>query len=464
MTPYRRALLEALTAELASRAPTDKSALFDPVALCHEGQREAVAARDPTASWVTTRRAGKTTGAVLLMFATALATADVNVLYLSTTITRAVRTIWDELVKANREHGLGGVPNASNHFIRLPNGSKIWVSGCETKTEADAWRGVLPRTALVFVDEGQDWKDDLLDYTYGSVIMPSLADVGGRFILAGTPGSPRGFFFEFHKTAPCYRWSLFDNPHVKDARRMLAETMRVRGCDETDPSIRREFFGEFALDLQRRIFPYDDAKNGFDELPPGEYDAILGFDFGTVDACAGVAWKFREGDPYRYVVEADSQSGLGGGGQAAFAQSMCDRYPEAISIVGDPGGGGKGVITDVRQDHGIPMDAAKKTDKAAACIILRDGLRSGVVKVDRKLKKFIDSLGIPEWDPDRVGEVVKGHMPDEMDAGLYGYREVVGRHLYIEPPAPKTRQEIEEDETLERQEREESLIRDMGLA
>lgn len=434
---------------------------WDPLPLCHTGQREAVADAAQTQAWVTTRRAGKTRGAVYAAGAAALATAGVNVLYLSTSIKRAVRTLWDELLAANRMNEWGGTANHTNHCLRLPNGSQIHVSGCETRVEADAWRGVLPRTVLVFVDEGQDWKDDLLRYVYGDVIIPSLADIGGRFILAGTPGSPRGFFYDFTRRVGRHSWSLFSNPHVKDAAMMMAEAMRVRGCDETDPSIRREFYAEFVADSVRQIFPYRDDLNGYDpaDLPAGKWSYVLGADFGTVDACAVVVWGYSDASPHRWLIEAQRQTGLGGTAQVAMVREIAERYPKGlITHVGDPGGGGKALITDLRQEHWLPMEVAEKQGKAAACMTMRDGLRSGVVRIPRALTEFVTELQEPEWDPDAIGSVIRGHMPDRIDAALYGYRKLASLHHYTAPPPVLNEgQRILHEAYLEQQAAEERL-------
>lgn len=469
MSNYRRAALAQLVGELEQRSPPDAASFerFDPLPLCHAGQREAVADESQTQAWVTTRRAGKSRGAVYKALLVATAIPRVNVLYLSTSIKRAVKTLWELLLAVNRDFSLGGVPNHTHHVLRLPNGSAVHASGCETKTEADAWRGVLPRTAMVFVDEGQDWKPDLLSYLYGDVVLPSLADIGGMFCMGGTPGAPRGFFYDFSRAAgvALHPWSLFGNPHVKNARQMLAEVMRVRGCDETDPSIRREFYGEFAVDTVRQIFPFDDAKNGYEleERPAGKWSYALAADFGTVDAAAVVIWGWTQHDPHLWVIETQKQHALGSSAQVELVKSMAARYENGlVGIVGDPGGGGKGLIVDLRQEHLIAMETAEKQGKASACIVMRDGLRSGKIKVPRSEREFIAELQEPEWDPDRVGEVIRGHMPDRVDAALYGYRRASGLHHWHEAPPALTEAERQIAQFVRAQEMEEESLKDWG--
>lgn len=461
LTTSQRALLLQMLEEARERAPESKPKPFDPLPLCHAGQREAVADTARTQAWVTSRRAGKTTGAAFKLLSTASSSPDVNVLYLNTTIKRAINTMWDELLRVSRENSMGGIPNHSRHFLRLPNGSKVWISGCETKAEANALRGVLPRTALVVMDEGQDWKDELITYTYGDVVIPSLADVGGRFVLAGTPGSPRGFFYDFTRAegVSLHGWKIWGNPHILDATGLMREAMRVRGCDETDPSIRREFFGEFCLDTKRQIFPYDDVRNGYDELPAGPWSYVVAADFGTVDACAVVTWGFTPTSPDRWVIRIARQAGLSSSGQAEMVRQEVSKAGKGVlCTIGDPGGGGKGLIVGLRQEHWIAMEPAEKTQKAAACIVMRDGFRTGRIRVPRSEREFINDLTSVEWDPDAVGSVIKGHMPDAVDAALYGYRKLATIHHY-EPPKPQLTMEEKMWADMERQQAADDKMR-----
>lgn len=468
LSSHRRALLAQIDDELARRGPKT-GASFDPLAFCHPGQREAVADRSVTQAWVTTRRAGKSKGAVFKLLGCALATPDVHAVYVSTSIKRAKKTLWDGILKANRKHNLGGIPNHTDRELRLPNGSKVVVTGCESRQMADeAIRGVYERTAILFVDEGQDWKPDLLDYFYASVVVPSLADIGGIFILAGTPGTPRGFFYDFHKTAgvALHSWSLFGNPHVKNAREMMLEAMRVRGCDELDPSIQREFFAKFATDTQRQIFPYDEKKNGITraELKQlgGKWSYYVGGDVGTVDATAAVVWGWTPASPNLYVVETEKLASVGSSAQTELIRQVSQRYQNGlIGVDVDPGGGGKGLIVDLMQEHLLPMSSADKTKKAAACVLLRDGLRSGRVKIVTEEKAFVDELTSVEWDPDHIGDVVRGHCPDRVDAALYGYRKATKLHHFTPAPEPSKNPDL--DRLLAAEAEAKAAMADLGV-
>lgn len=385
----------------------------------------------------------------------------------------------------NQDLGLGGKVNESRHEISFPGAGKLVVTGCENRKMANDIRG-RKRVALYAVDESQDWDDDLLRYFYDKVIFPALSAVADSgVIFCGTGCAPRGFWYEVAvKDAGFTRfpkWTPFDNPYLPEgkARALVDKACQDRGVDENDPTIQTEFLCAFVADLNRQIFPVTDA-NLFDrgvwdpavgwwvggDLPGGKWSIILGNDFGTVDACAWVAIGWTDASPYLWILETEGQATLGSDAQIAQVHEAVERYKRVgnIFIVGDPGGGGKSHITTLRQAHWIPIEAAQKTDKAAACIALRGGLRSLKVRVARQEVQFRQELVQPEWDPNAIGSVIKGHMPDKVDAALYAYRKAIGFHHYKEPAPPKTQQEKDWDAQMAAQEREERAMRDLGLA
>jgi hypothetical protein len=501
---YQQAILRLLLDEEARRSPPPSSdegglgALYRRegwAGLLSEPQRLRVFCPERFQAWPAGRQSGKTDGAekLLLMEASDPARRGQQVLYVSTSIKRAIATIWDELVLLNQDLGLGGRVNASRHEISFPGAGKLVVTGCESRAMANDIRG-RKKVALYVIDESQDWDEDLLRYFYEVVVYPSLVAVRGRVIFCGTGCAPRGFWWEVatganpERARPEFtrfpRWTPYDNPYLPEgeARELVAKACRDRGCDDNDPSIQTEFFCAFVADLARQIFPVI-ADNLFDrgtwdpgigwwtggDLPGGEWSIVLGNDFGTVDAAAWVAIGWTTASPHLWILETDKQEALGSGAQVAQVLTVAERYSRLrlkgrVYVVGDPGGGGKSHIVTLRQEHWLPIEAAEKADKAAACLALRGGLRSLKVKVAREEQEFVRELQAPEWDPNAVGKVIKGHMPDRVDGALYGYRKAVVLHHYKAPPPPKTSEQRELERQLAAQAQEERLMRDLGLA
>lgn len=399
------------------------------------------------------RQSGKTDliEKLLLKVASSRDKRGQQALYVSTSINRAVETIWDEMVEMNRDLGLGGIPNHTRHSITYPAAAKLRLWGVENKAMADKIRG-LKKVAFYCLDECQDWRDELLRYFFEKVVYPSLVAVGGEVICAGTGGKPFGWWHEV-ATGSVGRngrsagvgferfgaWTPMDNPFLPagEAAALIAKACEDRGCDVSDPSIQTEFFAAFVADLNRQIFHYDRARNGFSrgtwdaraqfwtggDLPQGKWSIIIASDAGSVDAAAYAVIGKCDSDPRLWVLETEAITALGSSAQVALARTTRERYgSRVVQTVMDPGGGGKGLIIDLNQEHLQGIEGAEKRNKAAGCIMMRDGLRSGKLMVAVEESDFISDLAIPEWDPLAVGNVTKGHFPDRCDCALYGYR------------------------------------------
>lgn len=390
------------------------------------------------------RRAGKTDLLALLLLAVAADRPEVQAYYISTTKLRAAATMWLRLCTLARQGGLSAAKeNAALHRLLLPNGSQIVVTGVESRRMANDLRG-RQRVALYALDEAQDWDDELLRYLRDDVITPSLADVSGSVVVAGTGGSPHGLWYEMATAATWRRWTWTpaDNPHLApgEVDALIAAAASERDLGLSDPSIRREFFAEFVADPRRQVLSVT-ADNLYDELPPGQYSYAIGVDVGTVDATAVVVWGWRHGVPGElWEVYSHEERGLPADRQAAFIGRVLERYQRSlVAMCVDPGGGGAGLIRQLQaRAPNLPIVAAEKGDKAGACVILRSDVAGGIVRVRRSSTQLIRALAAPEWDTDAMK--IRGHCPDLFDAALYGHRHAIA---YIEraPPPPKTPEE-----------------------
>lgn len=453
--------------EEAARQQADSA--FDPSPYVKGWQRDAVFDPSRWNSWPAGRGAGKTRGATYALLRAATKYERVQVYYVSTTIKRAVATIWDDVEHHNADLGLGGVPNLGLHTLTYPNGSKLWVTGVENRKMANDLRG-RQRCKLWFIDECQDWNNDLLKYFYESCIYPRLGDVEGGVIFAGTGGPPRGFWFDRTKDPSFSRHtaSAFENPAAPpgEIQRLIDKACEDRGCDISDASIQREFFAQFIADEKRQIFVVSDA-NLYDpaDLPKGRWQYLIAADFGAVDATAVVVWGWCDKSPHLWLIKCVAERDCGASQQVALVRKVLGEYPiESVAgIVGDPGGGGAALILDLQRQHGIHMVAAAKADKPAGCVLLRDGLRSGRVKLPRADQTLIDDLQLPEWDPDAIGKAVKGHFPDRVDAALYGYRTANPMHQYQPPPPPKPPEQVMLEQMEAAQRRQREILRNMGF-
>lgn len=430
--------------------------VFDPALLCFPKQREAVCCVERFQAWHAGRGSGKTSGAEFLLTATALAHDNVQVFYVSTTIKRALATVWDSLVALNADHNLGGNVHAGNHCITYPNRSRLWVTGIEDKRAANDLRG-RKRVKLHFVDEAQDHNQDLLRYFVDSVVRPRMTDVRGALVLAGTGGAKRGYWYtKAHDPSwTHFHWTQWDNPHMPEgeADKSLADACRDRGVDVKDPTIQREFYAAFVDDSARQVLA--PAKL----IPRSEVPRLdiffLGFDYGAVDAWGGVAFGCRRDDPRLFIVEArkeqsrPGQPAIGSSDQVRFTREMVEKYRELGLVadeVGDPGGGGRGIMNDLANQADVLVETAEKLGKPSASRFFKDALRSGRVLVCSDLAErdpefpeemsFTEELLVPEWDPEKVGEKFANHWPDRADAALYAHRAAAS-WFRAHPPPPE---------------------------
>lgn len=484
LTTWERAIARQLAAEAAARAP-EAFRVFDPTPLLtppqldrYRGVKRARATALPAG-----RRSGKTDLAAKLLEETATGRGDVQAIYVTTSIKRAIDLLWLPLVNLNKSQKLGGIPNWSTHSITFPNGSVAKLTGCENRKMAnDQLRG-KPRVALWFIDECQDFDSDLLKYIYEDCIKPSFADVGGRAVFGGTGAAPRGYWHDLAKTMPGVlrfpEWTAHENPFLEvTAEELIAEACRDQGVDITAPSIQKEWFGRFVVDSQTQIFPYLAERNGFDrgewdaakrrwvggDLPGGRWQFVLAGDFGSVDAFAWAVIGWSDDSPKLWLLETDAQRDCGSTAQIEGIRTVCDRYGDGlIGVVGDPGGGGASHIITLRQQHWVPIEAAQKVDKASACITMRDGLKTARLMVAKAEGEFIGDLQKPEWDPNAVGAVIRGHFPDRVDAALYAFRKAAGLHHFTDKPAELTPEQMEIARAIAAQDQREAVMRELGI-
>jgi hypothetical protein len=480
---YARGLASQFRRARAARAPRSDGAalarLLDRATSGFAPQRASVEDTARERALECGRRAGKTGTECLAPIAEAVAYPRSSVAYLSTSIVRAMDTVWSDMLAFLDAAGIPYTARETTRTIDLQNGSRIWVSGVETKKQANKIRGRLKRTRLVVIDEAQDWPTDLLRYLYQVVVWPSLADVGGRTMMAGTGTAPRGFWYEHlqKQEVSKHRWTMFDNPHIADARATLEKALRDKGitasvdeviaCDGVgiDAEIAQEYFCRFVAG-EKQIFHVSRERNAYAAQPIGQWYYVIGVDWGTVDKAAVVVWGWTPASPRLYLVAYEQRGNLSATEQIALAMKYVDAY-QPLAVVADPATGGSAFILDLQERFGAPAEPAEKAGKVSAVLLLRDALRRGEVLLpDTELPEdeshpkgeFARALEAPEWDLEQVQKSLKGHMPDLVDAALYAFRKA-RQYDYQAPEAKKD----EETRVLEAM-REEQRRRHEALA
>jgi len=379
---------------------------------------------------VTSRRAGKTTscGADLID----VATSNFNVICLYLTINRSMakRNVWKEIKDINLNNKLGGHVNNTELSMTFPNGSIIYCAGAETEDQIEKFRGMPIKIA--YIDECQSFRPHI-EKLVDDVIAPALMDHNGTLMLIGTPGPlPKGYFYEcaHNPTWSHHKWTFFDNPFIakksgKTHEELLQRELKRRNVKRDDPSIQREWFGQWVMDADSLLIHYDEKTNHFDTLPIAVWNYIIGVDIGHDDADAIAVLAWSDSTPTVCLVEEFIKAKQDITDLINKVDYFRKKY-NASKIMIDQGGLGKKIAEEIRRRHHVPVVAADKARKMENVAFLNDALRTGRFMAKRDSRFAHDSY-LVEIDrekstPDRL--IVKdSYHSDIIDAVLYSFKE-----------------------------------------
>lgn len=410
--------------------------------ICFTEQRDFILDQSP---WVTascSRRAGKSIGCAVDLMLTAASTNKVTCLYITLTRSTAEKLVWPALLELNVAHGFNAKSNISKLSLTFPNGSVIYLSGCSNKAEVEKFRGLALK--LVYIDEVQSFKaylKELIDEVLG----PALLDHAGSMKFIGTPAPlKRGFFWDIlgSKSYSHHHWTFWNNPFIAKKsgtthKALMDRELKRRGVSITDPSIRREWFGEWVDDTNALVCLYDPIKNHYEELPPILTDYVIGVDLGFNDADALAVLGWHKHDKKCYLVEEIIRPKQGITELMEQISTLNTKYAP-LRIVMDEGGLGKKIGEELRKRYALPIQAAEKSRKQEFIALMNDAFRIKGLFAKNTSRFAQDSL-IIEWDfdrstPDRLYIKQDPHS-DIYDAVLYAYRESL--HWLSEAPKPK---------------------------
>ncbi len=416
---------------------------------------------------VCSRRAGKSTGIAADMaktasdlIAMALNMYEGTILYITGTRSDAKKIIWSEILKFNREHKLGGVPNISELTVTFPTRSVVRLAGAKDEQEIEKIRGQMPPIKKVYIDEAQSIRDRILVKLIDDILEAALMDFAAQLILTGTPGPiPKGYFYQMahnldkdgnplkDKVWSVHGWTFFDNPYIPlksktTHQKLLERVLKRRGVTVDDPSIQREFFGKWVLDSESLLVKYDKELNHYDSIPIDKREKlnyIMGIDLGFDDADAIAILGWHDNLPATYLVHETVVPQQGITELVKQIEELQKTYPISKMVI-DQGGLGKKIAEELRRRHAIPVHAADKTRKFENISLMNDALRTGRLKAKRE-SKFAQDSYLVEIDkdkstPDKI-KVSDRYHSDIIDAVLYAFRESPA-YAYQEPiEAPK---------------------------
>jgi len=440
------ALLKQLEQQAATVAPPYLEGLFT-------AQRRFVLDQSRRQAAVCTRRAGKTFAVCRKLLRTAASKPGVRCVYIALTRGHAKRTLWPYIHRSREELRLPLDTNETELTATLPNGSAVWLVGADDAREVEKLRG--DAYALAVIDEPGSFARRLLGYLIDDVLRAALIDHRGCLCLIGTPAPvPKGAFYEA-TTGDAYsvhRWSAVENPNIpfQDEINLV---LREKGWTESHPTFRREFLGEWVVDLGSLVYPYARERNWTDAAPdPSAKDwrYVLGIDYGFSHATAFAVVGWRRNVPGKtWLIECYQRKSMIPTAAAEETAKLKARWkPERI--VGDCSGLGKGYTEEARQRFGIPIEPAEKRNKRGYQELMSGDLTSGAIQiVGASCQDWIDQAEVFPWaDEEHDREASQATFQNDcLDAALYAWRETRA-HRERELPSQKTLEQLENEKIL----------------
>lgn len=377
---------------------------------------------------LTTRRAGKSTGLAHRFFRTLLKYPGCYCPYVAITRDSAKNIMWPVLQEQAERFKLNADFIESNLTMKMKNGSRLQLLGANTEGFISRLKGI--KTPGAAIDEAQDFRafiESLID----DVLTPATADyTDGWIAVTGTPGPiPQGFFYDITAKGKhgysIHNWSLFDNPYLPNPRKFVADIKLKKGWSDTHPTLLREYYGQWVLDLDVLLVRYNELVNDFYTLPSGKFNYILGIDLGynDADALAVLAWSEQHEQTYLVEEVLASKQGIT---ELVDQINVLSKKYDIYKMVIDEGGLGKKLAEEIRRRHHIPVQPAEKSRKMETIAFLNDALRTGKFKAKRTSRFAEDSKKVQidkdRTTPDRI--VVKANYhSDIIDAVLYAFKD-----------------------------------------
>lgn len=403
-------------------------------------QRAAIAGNKRFRTWMAGRRAGKSYAAAIWLLGGKNLQKSA---YISRTLKSAKAIMLGVFAELNARFNLKLDIRISTGTIIEPSGHVIQLYGIRDQGQADLIRGQKFRR--VFVDEGGAWPDELLQYSLESVVQPTLLDLRGDLIVAGTPGPiPKGYFYDmtgnpglkepFPGRWPAHYWTFEDNPHVP-REAVLEEALEVNGWTENSPTFQREYRAIWCEDADAIIYRYKPALWQADGVTPvwspvpKSGRTVMAIDFGSGekrrDATTWTIWRMSyDTQTHVHCIFALARDEIELEEVAAITMQLRERF-SVNKMVADEGALGKALAKALRYTYKLPIEAAIKQDKKGRIIAARGRLAAQTLHMCEE--------AAPLWQEGRTlcwNETRDDHherQPDDLwDSALYGLEEFSG--------------------------------------
>jgi hypothetical protein len=427
----------------------------------HDKQLGFVRDKSKRKAGLTGRRGGKTHGVGTWLLDGAHEAPKRKSLFVALTRGKAKSLLWDDCLSPMNERlklGLRLHHDEGQLYIVHPNGHRIWLIGIDDRGQIDKVRG--EKLHRVVVDEAQAFGDYLQELCEES-IEPALMDYEGELALTGTPNPITGGYFWAITTGgnpdiakwPVHHWTVLDNPFIPHAKQWLEEKRARNNWDESHPTYRREYLGEWTEDSGSLVYPISAAnywqpsgENPYG-LYDGEYSFGLGVDLGfSQNSTAFTLGAVRRGTGQIYLLSSYTRSRLIPTALAAHVQATRETVKEltrpwggcGLRVVVDEGALGKGYAEQMRV-MGVACEPAEKSEKRTYQEFVRGLIMmgsapepngnggSGLLIDTSKCRELIDECKTLQFD-DETGKEDERYTRHCADSMLYLCRAMVPRY------------------------------------
>lgn len=384
-----------------------------------------------------TRRAGKSTGEAKETLQSAFDNPETKHLYGALTLGSAKNIIWDMFLSELELKKIQFRSNEQQGIIKLANKSEIRLFGLDSSYKE--MRKILGgKYKTVKIDEAGSITQDLKKICL-QMILPALTDMNGRLTLLGTAENIPKTYFEAVTSGlepgwSVHKWTAFDNPYIADKWKEHIDWIeKYNPTFKLTSEYKTHYLNEWCADDRLLIIRInkDTVMPAIDLVNP---TYILGVDLGYNDDCSFVLTAFHAKSPELFVVEAYKENELDITDTANRIKDYLRRYPVAKIIVD---GANKQGVMEMRNRHNIPLEAAKKEDKASFLKIMADDVTRGRIKYFQgKCDSLIEEQEQLQWK-DVTKQDEDPRIPNHCnDAMLYSWREA-RNYLWKEQPKPE---------------------------
>jgi hypothetical protein len=403
----------------------------------HGEQRKVWDSKSRRIAVLAGRRSGKTSMMVRLIARELLACGkDEFVGFSAITRKLAKDLIWEPLKRLNEEHSMGFTFLENEGKITTPGGGFFRVLGFDALPEIEKCRGY--KTRAFFMDEVSTVADKVQEIVK-SAIGPSLIDLSGLLLIAGTPGpTPDGYWWQASTGQPGFEhwerfhWTFKENTALHAAKGcsaadIEAEILKENAFSVHDTAYRREYLAEWVAEVSMLVFQDFSTSHNVVQMPKARMKGwryAIGIDFGVVDSTAWVvaAWPDTPGGggQLMVIVAELKRAGLRADEVSSNTKNLVEHYRPAI-VIGDSAG--RVWIDDYNDRYakqtGRWIEKANKLDVVGQVDSINLQLRSRTLKVATHCQQLITELGKVVWATEERKKVKTRQEDHLLDAMRY---------------------------------------------